>query len=105
MICFLNHNNSTIEFRLTETNIHIVDSYKIKKKDDMIAILASIRKDAAALGYHYKRSDKSWLKEWRSHNLLYDLGIEEDRTDSVDLSEKESRFRLFAYNILTYLYR
>ena len=86
-------------------NVRIVDSYKTKSKEDMVRILKCARSLAKDLyGYQYKRTDDSWLKEWQAHNDLHALGIENERTGSVDLNEDETSLRKFGYLILSLLY-
>ena len=93
-------NNKKIEYTYSKDNVHIQDSFGITSKEEMITILNAIRLEAAKNGCFYDRDTKSWLTEWRAHNRLYNWGFEEERTGSVDLSESESKIRLFLYPIL-----
>lgn len=97
------------EFNLTVTidpnNVHIEDSYQVKKKDDMLAIIEQIREIAAEQDITYKRSIKSWLNEWRAHNQLYLNGTKPERTRSVDLNEDESLLRRIIYWFLSNSYK
>ena len=93
-------NNKKIEYTYSKDNVHIQDSFGITSKEEMITILNAIRLEAAKNGYFYDRDTKSWLTEWRAHNRLYNWGLEEERTGSVDLSESESKIRLFLYPFL-----
>ena len=101
----LKYNNYTIEYTLSKGNVHIVDSYKIRKKADMNGIVAAIRAAAKKLGYTYKRSNSSWVTEWRAHNYMYNKGQQRSRTGSVDLNDNESRLKLLAYSVQSLLYR
>lgn len=101
----LKYNNFTIEYSLTKNNIHIVNSYKIRKQADMNGIVAAIRAAAKKQGYTYKRSNSSWVTEWRAHNYMYDNGISRSRTASVDLNENESRLKLLTYSIQSRRYK
>lgn len=94
-----------VSFTATENSVHIFDSYKICKKADMTAIVKLIRAEAAMLGYKYKRSDSSWVTEWRAHNYMYDHRIQRSRTGSVDLNDNESRLVLAGYAVTAKLYR
>jgi hypothetical protein len=100
----ITHNNEQIDFTITPNNIHIYDSCRITKKDDMLAILKSIREVANEQNITYKRTDKSWLAEWRAHNFLFEKEVEEGRTASVDLNEDETPLRLFLYRIISLFY-
>lgn len=94
-----------ISYTLTKNNVHIVDSYKVTKKADMEAIVKLIRASALNLGFKYKRSNSSWVTEWRAHNYMYDKGMDRARTASVDLNENESKLKLLSYNAMAALYR
>ena len=101
----LKYGNYTIEYTLSKKNIHIVDSYKIRKKADMNGIVAAIRAEAKKKGYTYKRTNSSWVTEWRAHNYMYDKGQQRSRTGSVDLNEDESRLKLLSYSAMSALYK
>ena len=92
-------NGITVFYRYNDKNLQIVDSYRFKRSD-MLPILQIIRKEIAKEGITYKRTNESWQKEWCAHNSLYNIGIERERTKSVDLSESESGFRRACYSVL-----
>lgn len=94
-----------VSFTATKNSIRIVDSYKICNKADMTAIVTLIRAEAKKLGFTYKRSNDSWVTEWRAHNYMYDHRIQRSRTGSVDLNDKESRLVLAGYAVTAKLYR
>ena len=89
----------------TKDNIQIVNSYKIQKKADMTAIVKLIRAEAQNLGFKYKRSNSSWVTEWRAHNYMYDKRIDRARTTSVDLNDNESKVKLASFALMSALYR
>ena len=101
----LKYGKYQISFTLTKNNVHIVDSYKISKNADMLAIAKQIRAAALKLGFNYRRSNSSWITEWRAHNYMYDHGIERARTASVDFDENESGLKLISYSLMSALYR
>ena len=90
-------NGIRIKYSVSADNVHIENSYRVKRVEDMRDILIRIR---ASTMYQYKRTDDSWVNEWLAHNWLYSLEYEKERTGSVDLSEKESRWRRLAYNVI-----
>ena len=100
----LKYKGREIQYNLSKENIHIADSYKIKNKSDMSIIIRAIREDAARRGFEYKRSESSWITEWRAHNFMYECGIEKTRTGSVDLNENESKIKLIAYSLMSVCY-
>lgn len=86
-----------VEIQYNSRNIHIIDSYKVKNENDMIYILTQFK---SKTGFLSKRSIKSWVKEWKSHNRLYRLGLFKSHTKDCDLEENEKLHRLIAYQIL-----
>lgn len=101
----LKYGKYEITYHLTKCNVQIVNSCKIQKRADMNAIVKLIRAEAQKLGFTYKRSNTSWVTEWRAHNYMYDKRIHRARTTSVDLNDNESRLKLASYNVLAALYR
>ena len=101
----INYGKYEISFIATKNSIKIINSYKITKKSEMNAIVKLIRAEALKLGFKYRRSNSSWVTEWRAHNYMYDKGIERARTASVDLNEDESRLKLASYKTMAILYR
>lgn len=100
----ITYQDQEITFSVSNNNIHIVDSYKIHNQMDMWEILKIIKEFCENEGYTYVRDNLSWLHEWGAHNWLYEKGISQERTGSVDLNETEGKFRLFVYKILSRLY-
>ncbi len=86
-----------ITIQYNTVNVRILDSHKIKSVKDMIRILKIFKQKT---GYKSKRSLKSWIKEWKSHNRLYNMGLLKEHTVDCDLEENEKLHRLMAYQIL-----
>lgn len=101
----LTYGSYEIQYTLSKGNVHIVDSYKIKKKADMNGIVKAIRTEAKKQGFTYKRSNSSWVTEWRAHNYMYECGTERSRTGSVDLNENESKWKLLSYALMSLRYK
>lgn len=90
-------NINGVKIRYNSKNIHIVNSYKIRNEKDMIFILLNFKQRT---GYCSKRTLKSWIREWKTHNRLYRLGLFKSHTKDCDLEENEKLHRLIAYQIL-----
>jgi hypothetical protein len=101
----LKYKNYSIEYTLSKNNVHIVNSYKIKKKAEMNDIVKLIRAEATKKGFKYKRSNSSWVTEWRAHNYMYDKKMDRSRTGSVDLNKNESKVKLLSYSTMSLLYK
>lgn len=91
---------SSLKIILTPTNVHIVTSFQITDRKDKEEVLDYILKVAKEYGFEYKRSKKSWIREWSAHNTLYQWNYQKERTGSVDLNEDESFLRRFCYFFL-----
>lgn len=84
---------------VTANNVHIQDSYDVKSRTSMKEILYAIQHRFPDCNT-FKRSYKSLIAEWRTHNRLYKLGIEKDRTGSVDLDYPLKWYVELVYRIL-----
>ena len=78
-------------------NVRILDSYKVKEEKDIIQILKQFKLKTR---YKSKRKFKSWIKEWKAHNRLYEMNLFIEHTRDCDLEENEKWWRLLAYQIL-----
>ena len=78
-------------------NIRIVDSYKTRKKEDMLETLIWFK---LKTGFRSRRSIDSWIREWKAHNRLYKLKLFIDHTKDCDLEELESWHRRLCYFII-----
>ena len=101
----LKYGKHEISYTVTKNSVKISDSYKIQKKAEMDTIVKLIRAEALTLGYKYRRSNDSWVTEWRAHNYMYDHGIERARTASVDFDENVSGLTMISYSLMSALYR
>ena len=99
------YENQTITCIISADNIHIINSFKIRKSSDMKAILEIIREEAEKRGFTYKRSISSWLTEWKAHNFLSDRNIKTERAASVDINEDEKLFKRLGYFGLALFYK
>ena len=101
----LKYGKYEISYHAIKGNVQIVNSYKIQKRADMNAIVKLIRAEALKLGFKYKRSNSSWVTEWRAHNYMYDKRIDRARSTSVDLNDNESKLKLASFAVMSALYR
>ena len=96
----INKNILGVNIEITKDYVRIKDSSKIRDTKNMLIILNIVRNVAAKNGIKFQRNNKSWIQEWKTHNLLYKLHLFVDHTRDTDLEENESKFRLFCYKIL-----
>ena len=74
---------------VSSNNIHIVDSYTIKKRKTMRHVLGDLKESLELkhiVSPFDERSIKSMVNEWVTHNNLFWLGYKRERTGSVDLN-------------------
>ena len=87
---------------VSKNNIHIEDSYKVNTREDMQMILTDIRaKHSLEESDVLKRTDKSLIKEWCAHNVLYNLHLFRKHTKDVDLNYPQSKIIEIAYSIVS----
>lgn len=77
----------------------VYDGYKYSNKEIEQAVDAIIQK-RKELGLPVTRNKSSYVNEWKSHNRLYKLGVQKNRTKDVDLEEEINPVRNFLYSIL-----
>lgn len=70
----------------------------------MEEILSLIRDEVSSDMAVHKRNLFSMIYEWRTHNLLYALGIAKDRTGSVDLNTNQPWYIKVLYAIISPFY-
>ena len=85
-----------IEYHETYTKVY--DSYKYTDSEIEQAVYIIIEK-RKELGLPVTRSAKSYISEWKSHNRLYKIGYQRNRTKDVDLEEEIEPTRNFLYSI------
>jgi hypothetical protein len=83
---------------VTENNVHIHDSYKIKGKKRKLEIINAI---IAFCPEAFKtRTIKSVLREWRAHNVLYKLHIARNSTMHTDIEAHQKLFYKISYLLI-----
>lgn len=74
-----------IKYTLTENNLHIEDSFKVRKREMKAVLLHIFLAEYGSLSKVWQRSSFSLQMEWIVHNFCYSLGIAKERTKDVDL--------------------
>lgn len=85
---------------VTDNNIHIKDSYLFTGKSIKIDVINKLKKLYKNSTVLKKRSTYSLVSEWTTHNRLYKLGIERERTKDADLNYPLKWYVCLAYDIL-----
>lgn len=88
-----------MEVTVTKGNVHIKDSYRFCK-GVMELYLDGIRQRYPESDVMQHRSVASLKSEWALHNLLYQMGIQKDRTGSVDLNYPQKPWEKIGYAVL-----
>ena len=84
---------------ISDTCIHIVDSYKLSKKDIKV-IIDTLIQDYQGNGVIKNRSRYSILSEICVHNFCYNLNICRERTGSVDINYPINKLGEQIYKII-----
>lgn len=99
----INNHKTTI----SQSNIHIENSYEIKDTHIMRKYLEIIKKEIDKYEdmceIFNKRTIKSLINEWRTHNLLYSLHLFRKHTKDVDLNNIKWYHNIL-YTILSVFY-
>ena len=98
------YNGITIHYDLNEENgnCQIKDSYLISSRNFMEHFVSLILMDHEVFGC---RSEESYVREWRAHNLLYNLGFQRARTKDCDLNCVQLKIFKVGYAILSAFYK
>lgn len=90
-----------LEVVVTDTNCHIKNSYKVNNEMIMLGTID-------LLLYHHTqfnvRTRKSYLAEWKAHNIMYKFGFQRERTKDVDLNINEEKWKRFLYHIISWFF-
>lgn len=98
------HKDLVLKVHISEDNTTIFDSYKVKSPWDMESIIYYIKGEASDDMAINKRNISSMIYEWRTHNLLYSLGILRDRVKDVDLNTNQPWYVKALYFVLSPFY-
>ena len=91
--------------KVSKNNIHIENSCEVNTKEDMQIVLTDIRADYSLEESDVlKRTDSSLIKEWRVHNVLYNLHLFRTHTKDVDLNYPQNKIVEIAYYIIGAFY-
>lgn len=72
-------------YYITKNNLHIIDSYKIRKRDMRRNLLLVRERNANGGTVVFERSIFSLKMEWICHKFLYKIGYKRERTADTDL--------------------
>ena len=89
---------------VTPSNTHILDSCKVKSKEDMRQYLQAVRDEASPEMAVCQRDLESMVREWRSHNLFYNFHVFRSRTKDVDLELKQAWWRELFCRAVSFFY-
>lgn len=88
----------------TPTNTHILDSASVKSKEEMRLFLQKVRDQSTPDMAVCRRDLESMVREWRSHNLFYQLHVFRSRTKDVDLELCQSWCREWFCRVVSFFY-
>ena len=89
---------------LTETSTHILNSFLVKTKAEMRAILEDLRAKTSDQMAVNQRDMESQVREWRSHNLFYKFHVFRNRTKDVDMELRQPWYRELFCRVVDFLY-
>lgn len=89
---------------LTETSTQILNSFLVKTKAEMRAILEDLRAKTSEQMAVNQRDMESQIREWRSHNLFYKFHVFRNRTKDVDMELRQPWYRELFCRVVDFLY-
>ena len=91
--------SQVVEYSLTVSNLHIIDSCQIPGRD-FREILTHISDENPESFLFKARSICPMSLEWATHNFLYMIGYQRERTCDVDLDYPQKWYYRIAYPII-----
>ena len=73
-----------MQYTLSSTNIHLISSFEVNKKDFERELIAMREQHPECLVWN--RSIKSLTREWAAHNAFHAMGIFRNKTADTDLN-------------------
>lgn len=89
---------------ITRDNIHICDSYLIRRRTEMSGKLLELKVGTDYCRVWHERSERTLIREWRGHNCLYDLGLFRSHTKDVDLDVPTKWWQQAIFAVLSFFY-
>ena len=93
-----NDKEGTCDYTVTPNNIHLISSFKVRKKD-FEKVLVKMRKRHPE-SQVWKRSIQSLKWEWAAHNAFHALGIARKNTAHADLNWPQHWLIRVGYELL-----
>lgn len=82
-----------------QDSVHIENSHECLERAIQMTIIRGILQDPKCPECVRRRTETSLLNEWIAHNVLYNLGIQKERTGSVDF-DAEPVWRCAIYSLI-----
>lgn len=95
----------SVNYIVSNDNCHVIDSFEHVDNDNFKEAFIKHIMDTNANFLSGKRSVKSYVIEWKAHNILYRWGLFKKSTKDADLNLNEGWFRRLCYYILVKLFR
>lgn len=77
-----------LQYTLTSSNLHLISSFKISKKDFERELMMLRERHPECLVWN--RSIRSLKREWATHNAFHAMGILRTQTADTDLNWPQS---------------
>ncbi len=91
-----------VQYSLTTTNLHIIDSYKIPGRD-FYRVLKDISSQNPNAFLFKARCKLGMCTEWVTHNFLYKINFQRERTRDVDIDYPQKWYYKIAYPLIAFL--
>ena len=105
MSVFVSENGTEIEYYIHKDNCQVRNSYRYINDDDLKLEFIYYIMDTNSNFLTGKRSAKSYVREWKAHNILYSWGVKPDSTKDTDLNISEKWIRRLGYFVIALLFR
>lgn len=93
----MNVSITMVNYTITANNLHLIDSYRARKRDFKVNLLYIKSNHPESLVWN--KGEFEMKMEWAVHNFCYALHIKRDRTKDCDLNYPQKWYVRIAYII------
>ena len=99
---FTTSSGNIIIYSIYDSNCHITNSFEITEDNDKKEFIQYLQEEYPQF---VERVTKSYLREWKAHNILYRHNFQPKRTKETDLNVHEYLCRRIGYAIICFFCR
>lgn len=89
-----------MEIIYSKDNTKVIDSSSVKNDKSIRNMVEWLVEERKMRKYPITRTVDSYVREWKGHNRLYEMGISKSHTKDVDLNENNNILEELLWKII-----